>query len=548
MDAYALLQTYSLSAISEAYAMSLESGLVLRGWDNQKVNGMNAGTLSHLSGEVNAIKFNWEDAWKIQRSGMMANDGSGLPLTADGFNFNYQSIRQCYLVIENIDKVADISDAGKQQIKAEMLTLIAYRYQEMLKRYGGVPIVDGLLTAESDLNIPRATVRETLDHILLLCDQAIPDLPNTYSDGEKGRVTKGIPMCIKAEALMFAARPLFNSSTPYLSFGANNELISLGNEDAGLWQKAVDANLEVIDWANANGHRIINTGDPFNDYGTAVATPNNAEVLLAFKSQSAVGNYNPLTQGGGANAMSYLQLTQYYKQDGTNQAWAGEEWESYDGYVVKANEMEARFKVSAAVAGQDAWNNPGSYRWSSLNMSNASTWEGRGGTEGAGRRVKFWYMSGDQRDWFEFPLYRLAEFYLNLAEAYNEQGNTGKSHEYLNVIRDRAGLPDVTENNKDLLRQIIQREWAVEFYEENHRLFDVKHWKLNDIGNGIIGGDKKGVVFEYVDGQDGGWNPWDYVSYAVRDVYTGYWGPSQYLEPFPIAEINKGYMVQNPGY
>lgn len=154
----------------------------------------------------------------------------------------------------------------------------------------------------------------------------------------------------------------------------------------------------------------------------------------------------------------------------------------------------------------------------------------------------------DTRDWFEFPLYRLAEFYLNLAEAYNELGNSTKSHEYLNVIRKRAGLPDITETNKETLRKIIQREWAVEFYEENHRYFDVKHWKLDDLGNGIIGGEKKGVVFQYVAGQDAGWNPWDYVSYAVKTVYTGYWDPSQHLEPFPIGEVNKGYIVQNPGY
>lgn len=536
----------SLSAIAQAYAMSLQSGITLR-YDNDRISGLKAGTLSHLSGEVNAVKFSWEDAWKIQRSGMTANEGDGKPLSSDGFIFNYQAIRQCYLVIENIDKVADLSDTEKNAIKAEMLTLIAYRYQEMLKRYGGVPIVEGLLTVESELMIPRSSVRATLDHIIKLCDRAVVALPDSYNRTDKGRVTKGIPMCIKAEALMFAARPLFNSATPYMSLGANNHFISLGSEDPSLWQSAVEANLEVINWATSNGYAVINTGDPFKDYGTAVATPNNNEVLLAFKSQQPIDAYNPHVQAGGANAMSYLQLTHYYKTDGTDQTWAGEEWKAYNEFVQKANELEARYKVSAAIAGQQAWNNPTSHRWSSEVLSNASTWEGRGGTEGAGRRVKFFYMA-DTRDWFEFPLYRLAEFYLNLAEAYNELGNSTKSHEYLNVIRKRAGLPDITETNKETLRKIIQREWAVEFYEENHRYFDVKHWKLDDLGNGIIGGEKKGVVFQYVAGQDAGWNPWDYVSYAVKTVYTGYWDPSQHLEPFPIGEVNKGYIVQNPGY
>lgn len=85
----------------------------------------------------------------------------------------------------------------------------------------------------------------------------------------------------------------------------------------------------------------------------------------------------------------------------------------------------------------------------------------------------------DTRDWFEFPLYRLAEFYLNLAEAYNEAGNPAQALQNLNVIRSRAGLPNVTETGQEALRKIVQREWAVEFYEENHRYFDVKHWETH---------------------------------------------------------------------
>lgn len=537
----------SMVAIAQAYAMSLQSGITIKQWDSNRTNGLRGGTLSHLSGEVNALKFSWQDVWKIQRSGMTANEGDGKPLSTDGFVFNYQTIRQCYLVIDNIDKVVDLTPTEKKAVKAEMLTLIAYRYQEMFKRYGGVPIVDKLLDVNSQA-IPRATLKQTLDHIITLCDAALTDLPDTYNSTNKGRVTKGIPLCIKAEALMFAARPLFNTATPYMSLGANNNLICLGTEDPSLWQKAVEANLEVLNWAIANGYAIINTGNPFKDYGTAVATPNNQEVLLAFKSQQRMNDYDPHTQEGGANAMSYLQLTHYYKADGTEQQWAAEQWQPYNDFVQKAGEMEARYKVSVAIAGQQAWNNPDSYNWSTHALYNASNWDGgSGGTEGAGRRVKFYYMA-DTRDWFEFPLYRLAEFYLNLAEPYNELGNPSKALEYLNVIHTRAGLPAITETNKEKLRAIVQREWAIEFYEENHRLFDVKHWKLNNLGDGVIGGDKKGVVFQYASGRNNGENPWDYLSYAVRTVYVGYWANNQYLDPFPIAEINKGYIIQNPGY
>ena len=548
VDSVFATQQKSLAAIAQAYSISLVSGITVLGWDGDRTYGLKGGTLSHLSGELNAVKFNWEDAWKIQHNGMTSNDGSGTPLSSDGFNANYRAIRQCYLVIENIHKVNDMSEAAKNQVRAEMKTLIAYRYLEMMKRYGGVPVFEGLLSTDMELMLPRATVEDVLKHIVKLCDEALPDLPAIQEASMKGRVNKGIAMAIKAEAYMFIARPLFNSATPYMNFGENNNLICLGRTDASYWQKAIDANLEVLSWANSNGHSIINTGKPFEDYATAVATPGNPEVLLAYKSQNNDGmaNYNPRTQGGGANAMSYIQLTQYHKTDGSNQTWTNETWAPYTEYTAKVNELEPRFKASATVAGQDSWNNPGSYPWSTAALSGASDWDGRAGTEGAGRRVKFWYLAGP-RNWFEFPIYRLAETYLNLAEAYNEINNPAEAHQYLNVIRKRAGLPNVTESSQARLREIIQREWAVEFYEENHRYFDVKHWKLADLGNGIIGGSKKAVVFQYKNGSNGTF-AWDYSSYAVKEAYVGFWAPSQHLDPFPIAEVNKGYIKQNPGY
>jgi len=533
------------SAIALAYSESLASGIDISGWDANRDYGLCSSTLGHISGEINEVKFSWEDGWKIQRSGMVADDGSGKALSDDGFNFNFKCLRQNNLVIENIDKVKDMSASEKEQVKAEMKTLTAYRYQEMFKRYGGVPIVTKSLTTEDSIKIPRATLQRTLDYIIQLCDEAALILPNTYPDNMKGRVTKGVALSIKGEALMFAARPLFNSASPYMNLGANNTLICFGKVDATRWQNAVDANKAVLDWALANSYKVINTGSPLDDYGTAVATPGNAEILLAYKFQQDVGNYDPHSQGGGANGMSFNQITQYYKADGTNQVWATSA-SPYAEYVTKIQQMEPRYKESAQAAGIDAWNNPNDYNWSSQKMSGQSSWEGYGGTEACGRRVKFWYHAGT-RNWFEFPIYRLAEFYLNLAEAYNELGQSASALVNLNVIRNRAGLPNITETNKDLLRQIIQRDWAVEFYEEGHRFYDVKHWKLADINNGIIGGDKYSFIFTYVN-SNFGLVAADYLTYKTSKVYTAFWTSSQYLTPFPIHEINKGYLVQNPGY
>jgi hypothetical protein len=541
----------AVAAIAQAYSMSLAAGIAgIVDYDGNRIYGLSSGSLSHISGEVNDVKYNWEDGWIIQRSGMTADDGSGKARSDDGFNFNFRAIRQNNLVRENIDKVSDMAEIEKEQVKAEMKTLTAYRYEEMFKRYGGVPIVTKSLTVEDSIKIRRSSLQTTLNHIVTLCDEAAAVLPDNYPATFRGRATKGVALAIKAEALLFAARPLFNAASPYLNFGANNNLICFGNEDQQRWQKAADAAKAVVDWSLANGYQIINTGSPLDDYGTAVATPSNMEVLLAYKNQTGPGGngnyYSPQGQSGGANGMSFGQLTQYYKMDGSNQSWTGTTARPYAEYATRMQEMEPRYKASAMAAGMDAWNNPNDQYWSSSTVSNASTWEGRGGTEACGRRVKFWYRAGN-RPWFEFPIYRLAEFYLDLAEANNELGQPAKALESLNVIRKRAGLPNITETNQSDLRKIIQREWAVEFYEEGHRLYDVKHWKLPDIGNGIIGGTKKSFVFTYANGSYG-LVAADYKTYSTQDLYNGFWNSSQYLTPFPTTEINKGYLIQNPGY
>lgn len=541
----------ALGAISQAYAYSLASGLPVLDWDNSRTYGMTSGTLSHLSGEINAVKFNWEDSWLIQRSGMTADDGSGRPRSDDGFLQNYRAIRQCYLVIENIDKVKDMSQEKKDAVKAEMKTLIAYRYQEMFKRYGGVPIVTSTMTPEDDLYVPRASLQEVLDHVVRLVDEVQNSpLPDRYPNNFQGRVTKGVALAIKAEIYLFAARPLFNSATPYMDLGEHNNLISFGSHNRDLWQKAADAAEEVIKWANNNNYEIINTGSPLDDYGTAVATPGSREVLIAYKNQEEDWSqyFSPHKPSGGCNSMSFNMLTQYYKDDGTEQTWptVSDGAVLFNDFLTRIEEMEPRYKASAMAAGINAWNNPNDEHWSTRVVADGSDWEGRNNNEGCGRRVKFWYKAG-KRPWFEFPIYRLAEFYMNLAEAYNELDNNAKALTNLNVIRNRAGLPDITESNQDNLRKIIQRERAIELYEEGHRLFDLKHWKHKDIGNGIIGGEKLGFVYTYKPGSYGYYTT-DYITYSLQAVYTGFWAENQYLSPIPKSEINKKYLIQNPGY
>ena len=108
-----------------------------------------------------------------------------------------------------------------------------------------------------------------------------------------GRLTRGAVLAIKARALMFAARPLFNSSKPYLDNGEHNDLICFGNENVSRWNDVITP-MRLCSITGSNGYELITGGaglgqpnpNALKDYGTATSTPSNNEVLLAYKINS----------------------------------------------------------------------------------------------------------------------------------------------------------------------------------------------------------------------------------------------------------------------
>ena len=77
----------------------------------------------------------------------------------------------------------------------------------------------------------------------------------------------------------------------------------------------------------------------------------------------------------------------------------------------------------------------------------------------------------------------------------------------------------------------------------------MKHWKDENIANGIIGGKMRELQFKIKSGHSGSFNLREAVeSYWDAVAYESTWNPKMYLEPIPQSEINKGTLVQNPGY
>lgn len=566
---------------AKASLMSCYRDVLRHGWPG----GIGIGhcTLGAISGEVGR-GYNWHGSYNIVQQGLSVTGTDGSDAGADNYGNNWAFIRECYIVYENIDNVADLSPEDKDKIKGEALALIAYRYMGMFYRYGGVPKVTKAFESSDDLSAGRMTIEEMVAFISGLCDDAYKLLPEKWDAANTGRMTKGAVLAIKARTLQFAARPLFNSATPYLDNGENNALISWGNADKERWKAAIDANEAVLDWAAANGVALVNTGgaavgmpnpNAFDDYATATSVPSNSEIILAYKFDDTGGwdalvNFMNCSNYQGNNrydtdcsGVLTNHLENYWAADGTEMSWPkvgdaaprnGSDW------IANVAKIEPRALADIKFGGHDSKNNPGDYYWQNIgwNRGGYAADKGKGDVfpnaidsdKGCGERTKFFYKAGS-RTWFEPPLFRLAETYLYLAEAYNEYGNTDKALENLNKVHNRAGLPKITETDQAKLRAIIQRECAVEFFQEGgHRYYDAKHWKLDNIDNGICGGPMRMLQFNIKNDDAATWpyaaawidTYWDAVA------YNAFWSDAMFLEPFPQSEVNKGTITQNPGY
>jgi len=156
---------------------------------------------------------------------------------------------------------------------------------------------------------------------------------------------------------------------------------------------------------------------------------------------------------------------------------------------------------------------------------------------------------------YPYPVIRMAEMYLNLAEILIEQdimeGDTKRlkeAKEMIDKIRTRAGIPGVdaawkrSKNPQKVttaegMREIVRHERLIEFYLENQRFWDLRRWKTAEVlGESMRGlditGDTDATFFRPVE---------------LSNIRT--FKQAQYLMPIPMDETNKApQIVQNPGY
>ncbi len=140
-------------------------------------------------------------------------------------------------------------------------------------------------------------------------------------------------------------------------------------------------------------------------------------------------------------------------------------------------------------------------------------------------------------------VFRLAEAYLNYAEALNEaKGPVAEAYAAVNTIRQRSGMPPLpTGLTKEQFRGRVRNERDIELAFEDHRLWDIRRWLIAE-NEGVMKGPMYGLKSYQIPGNTTEFRYEPYV-FEVRSF-----NPRMYLHPFQNTEVYKGYLVQNPGW
>ena len=178
------------------------------------------------------------------KSSVYANDWANL----------YQGIRDCDNLIDNVDIVPDMTQDEKNQWKAEARFLKAYYHFCLIRKWGPIPVTKHSLPMDAsveDVRVYRDPIDSCFNFVLSELDKAIPDLAESFSDTELGRVTRVIAKSFKARVACYAASPLFNGNEEQKSLVDKRgvQLFPTKTEEQKVerWKYAVDACKDAIE-------------------------------------------------------------------------------------------------------------------------------------------------------------------------------------------------------------------------------------------------------------------------------------------------------------
>lgn len=452
------------------------------------------------------------------------------------------------LTNEFLDRI-DESEAMKEDpekvgiLKAEMKFLRANLYSKLIKYYGGVPILDRALGLDDNFDLIRNSYEECVDFIVKELDEAAAGLPETRPANEFGRATKLAALAVKSRTLLYAASKLHDPST-----SPNGPLYDYAKSTK--WQDAADAAKAIIDIVGARDLMAVNNAQ---DYQNLFLSPNQ-DILFARPFGSEFYDFgtdaNSLwdqTQapngytGWALSSPTHNFALQFNMADGTSTDGG-----SYDPQNPNDN-REMRYYADLLFNGAQFRGREVQYFLSedvNAYPHGLDSPEGLGNTQHSsktGYNIRKFQdenvpVAGGISPQRPYILYRLAEVYLNYAEAQYHLGKEADALEFLNKVSRRALQPEITANG-DALLEAIKRERRVELCFEGHNFFDERRWMVVD----HLGFDIKG--HKWTKKADGA------LGFEEYTVVTRPYFEKHYYLPIPRTEVEKApSMEQNFGY
>lgn len=586
--------TWSDPALAEAFVFEIYNGLGQGGFDEELQSSLTDESMfTHPGRGINTIT---ESRSNAADQGMIKDTYGWGPL--------YGRIRAANIAIKNLtEPMFDDTDKANNLL-GQAYFLRAYYYQQLLRFYGSVPLVDRVYElGEEDYTLERSSYEDCVNFIVADCDKAAELLAG--SSVSQGRTSDIAALALKARVLLYAASdlhdiPTASSKSPVIAGYSKPEFLGYtsGNRTER-WQKAKEAALAVVN-QTAYGYQLDLTAPASAEEGTE--------------------NYKVLSLGGGSKAVAAdgareLLLGRFFmdlKDEGGNYVgrnngpngyhnWAGntpiqnlvDDYEmidgsrfSWDNATHKAapyQNRDPRFYATilydgadwkprtSDVAGRDPFNQVQTGQYQVTNASGGITTQY--GLDTRNSPIEDWngsytgyyfrkftdpdpaVVDQNTRQYIPWPVLKYTEAVLNYVEACIELGEEGEGRNWLNKIRFRAGMPAINDAG-DALRQRYRNERRVELAYEEHRFFDTRRWMIaaSTTGSkirlirvfGTLKAGKQVRTYQY--------NTENYTyTYTPVELDPGIenrqWLDKMYFMCIHRDEINRNTkLVQNPGY
>lgn len=501
----------------------------------------------------------WSD---VSRGDAFSSNSSGVQ---NHWQYLYELVHRANTVIRNVAGMP-ISQETIDRVTGEARFLRAMAYFRMLNCWGGVPYYDETCDINEEfahLDAPRCTADELRGHILDDLTDAIRKLPVSWDAADLGRATKGAAYALRGKVYLFNRQwdeavadfeeIVYNKTYNYgYSLHPDyNDLFRLYNgrhSDEMIFSiQSIDGNtagyaLDIVSYfGNKSTMRLIagNRIVPSTTLVDMYENPDGSQfdwddVFPGFNAGDSQMRRRLMCVAidqGSTEVTSTLDsdttkvMDAYRLRDPRLCLNVITPYSHYLGTDAGSSPMDKQFVLAdptkggapmeamAFIRNSEGWN---SYFW--------RKWIPTGNLDG--------YWGEYTRTPYEFPLIRLGDVLLMLAEAYNESGATDKAVIELNKVRERVGMPGLDSgaawlavSGKEDMAERIRRERAFELAGEGQRYWDLKRW-------GLLEQSVKNATDIFGD-----------------LMYTRTYQERHQLWPIPLVEMERNLnLTQNPGW